>query len=179
MRDKLLRWRFPDRRQATLARRVLQRLTELRPLVNPRVSAAVLSTLWNRWATDRRYQRREAGRCVLRCSDTAEDSIEHYACCPVVRRTATRHLRMDLRPWPYALMDFMLATGPPSAPHPSQHDLVRMSLLLYATYNVTNAARRDLPQHAEEAAAMMQQSLWEGARGHPGSQRILQETWLP
>jgi hypothetical protein len=176
MRQKLDRWRLPGMEE-TLARRSLRRLVWLRDLVTPRVCAAVLSTMWNRWPTARRYQK--DGRCVLLCSSTAQDSIEHYACCPVIRDAARRHLNLHLRGWPYALTDLMLASGPPTARHPTEDERIRVAILNYAAYLTTNSARHCPPQDAAEAAAMLQQAIAEGARDHARSQLVLRRAWLP
>ena len=176
MRHKLQRWQLLGP-PAVVTARVLRRLTALKPLVAPRVQAAVLSTLWNRWTTGRRFQRQDV--CVLGCSLTAADSIEHYAHCPVIRTAAQRFLGLHMRPWPHALCDFLLATGPPSAPHPSRACLTRSAILLYAAYTTTNAARHRAPRTEAEAVAMMQQAIAEGVRGHPGSQRTMAEPWAP
>ena len=160
---------------AIIAARVLRRLQALKPVVAPLVSAAVLSTLWNRWTTGRRFQRQDI--CVLGCSPTAADSIEHYACCPIIRTAARRFLGLHMRPWPHALCDFLLATGPPSAPHPSRASLTRSAILLYAAYTTTNAARHRAPRTGAEAIAMIQQAIAEGVRDHPRPQRIMAEPW--
>ena len=174
MRQKLQRWQLPGP-PAVVAARVLRRLHTLKPLVAPRMSAAVLSTLWNRWTTGRRFQRQDV--CVLGCSPAAADSIEHYACCPIIRTAARRFLGLHMRPWPHALCDFMLTTGPPSAAHPSRACLTHSAILLYVAYNITNAARHKAPRTGAEAVAMMQQAIAEGVRDHPRSQRIMAEPW--
>ena len=168
------RWQLPGP-PAIIAARVLRRLQTLKPLVAPRVSAAVLSTLWDRRTTGRRFQRQDI--CVLGCSPTAADSIEHYACCPIIRTAARRFLGLHMRPWPHALCDFMLATGPPAAPHPSRANLTRSAILLYAAYTAANTARHRAPRTQAEAIAMMQQAIAEGVRDHPRSQRIMAEPW--
>jgi len=170
MRQKLRRWQMPGLPRI-ISDRANRRLVKLRDLAPPRVCAAMLSTLWNRWTTKRRFQQR--GRCVLLCSETASDCIEHYANCPVVRRSALRHLNLRLRPWPHALVDFMGLSGPPTANHPSDAALARTALLVYATYIVTNAARHKSPADMTEAMDMMKQAIWEGARGHEKCTRSL------
>lgn len=65
----------------------------------PRLIGAMHSTLWSRWTTERRNQRRHANtcRCRLGCprGPGAQDSIEHYACCPVVRDFGRRKLKLQ------------------------------------------------------------------------------------
>ena len=169
------RWQLPGP-PAIIAARVLRRLQTLKSLVAPRVSAAVLSTLWNRWTTGRRFQRQDI--CVLGCSPTAAYSIEHYACYLIIQTAARRFLGLHMRPWPHALCDLMLATGPPAAPHPSRANLTRSAILLYAAYAAANTARHRAPRTEAEAIAMIQQAIAEGVRDHPRSQRIMAELGL-
>ena len=72
---------FPERRMRAqprvAAQRALLTLETLRALVTPRISNAVVSTLWHRWTTARRFQQTQA--CCLQCAPEAQDSIEHYA----------------------------------------------------------------------------------------------------
>ncbi len=55
--------------------------------VPPKVCAAVFGTSWNRWCTAHRYQQRSSSSniCKFGCSLSAEDSLEHYRRCRVVR----------------------------------------------------------------------------------------------
>ena len=52
-----------------------------RPL--PCTTGAVLRTLFNGWATARRFRVMDARVCRFGCAD-GDDSIEHYATCPAV-----------------------------------------------------------------------------------------------
>jgi hypothetical protein len=69
----------------------------------PRVLAAYFRTIWNGWATDRRLNslRDTVRSCILGCE--AEDSLEHYCCCPAFWKFAIRSrprglgLRPELR----------------------------------------------------------------------------------
>ena len=161
------------------ATRALNRLNYLHKHASPRVSAAVLSTLWNRWTTARRFQ--FFTPCCLGCSDTAADSIEHYAHCPLARRAAETELRLQLREWPHALSDFMLITLPTcSDPRVTQgRILLRMALLVAAVYRVTNTARRRRPSTTQEAHSMMRQALLESVKNHPGAAQELHTVWAP
>ena len=62
-----------------------------------RACAAVLSTLWNRWCTHARYQNKNAptNKCLFLCSDSAEDSIEHYCQCPTTKKVLNNKLKLD------------------------------------------------------------------------------------
>jgi len=174
MRNKLRRWKMPGR-PAIIAARAVRRLQLLNVLTPPRVCAAMLSTLWNRWTTRRRFQQR--GKCVLLCSETAVDCIEHYAGCPAVRNAGRRHLNLHLRPWPNALPDFLGVAGPPLRRQPSDSELARGALLVYATYVATNAARHKSPANMLEAEQMIHQAILEGAKGHEKCARFLREAF--
>ena len=177
MRQKLRRWNHPGRPQVITAR-ATRRIQLLPRLVPPRVAAAVISTIWNRWATARGLQiEGPDNKCVLGCSPTAEDSLEHYACCPLIRQAARRHLRLNLREWPYALTDFLMVQGPPTTRHPDDEHITRHSLLLYAAYRVTNAARHRRPASRAEVAGMLQQAIGEGTRDHPRAAGVLRRVW--
>ena len=84
LRTRRHRWRLPGfpGRNALL---VAAQLARLRKMVPPRLRAATLSTILNRWTTDRRMRhvRKGACTCLLHCRDEAADSIEHYFRCPV------------------------------------------------------------------------------------------------
>ena len=177
MRQKLRRWNLPGRPQVITVR-ATRRIQLLPRLVPPRVAAAVISTVWNRWATARRLQIEGlANKCVFGCSPTAEDSLEHYACCPLIRQVACRHLRLNLREWPYALTDFLMVQGPPTTRHVDDEHITRHSLLLYATYRVTNASRHRRPASRAEVAGMLQQAIGEGNRDHPRAAGVLRRVW--
>ena len=98
MRYKIERWRLPGP-EARTARQILRRLGRLGALVPPRIAAACFSTIWNRWVTARRFQRRglPCNRCVLGCPGHAEDSIEHYSRCAVVWAFAARVMQIDIQ----------------------------------------------------------------------------------
>ena len=173
MRQRLNRWRLPGFPRRTAAR-ALQSLESVRTVAPPRVCAAVLSTMWNRWTTARRFQ--GAGRCVFLCSPTAQDSIEHYCSCAVVRQAYLKGLRLRLRAHPEALSDFLLVSLPPGDGQQNTI-LTRTALMVYATYVVTNAIRHGGHKPAE-ALEMLRQAILNGAQGHRGAERMLGELWL-
>ena len=81
IRHKLDRWSLCGMPGRT-AKNTLVVLRELRKRVPPRVSAALLRSMFNGWCTERRFQRH--GPCVFQCNEFCqEDIIEHYASCPV------------------------------------------------------------------------------------------------
>ena len=75
-------------------------------LAPPRVFAAVFRTYFNGWCTARRFQ--QAGTCAFGCIDY-EDSVEHYARCPVLARFGQKCLRLSYFPEPdQRRLDFFL-----------------------------------------------------------------------
>ena len=103
-RTKLARWLLQDTtrhryvaesvRQNTpagQAQRAHWLLHRLSSLVPPRVSAAVFSTIWNRWITTRRFQQKVIA-CRFGCGFDQSDSIEHYCRCTVVQQCCRRFL---------------------------------------------------------------------------------------
>ena len=174
-RHKLRRWRL-DGLPAVVARRVAMRFQELVPLAPPRVRAAVLSTLWNRWTTHRRFQQRGAAGdyCLLCCGGAgASDSLEHYGRCKVVWTVAERALRLPGPGSPGAWARFLLA-APDLDPAGAPDALCRVALLVYATYTVVNMARQQAPfGHAAVAADALEHTLREAARGHDKASRVL------
>ena len=93
MRHKLERWKlsgFPRR----CVPRVLSALGRLAGLVPPRLHVAVLSSLFNRRVTDRRFQR-HGGVCRFGCG--GDDSIEHYLRCARLHDFGARRLGLHLR----------------------------------------------------------------------------------
>ena len=176
MREKLTRRRLTIQPRVA-AQRAIRILEALRTLATPRISNAVLSTQWNRWTTACRFQRTQA--CRLRCSADSQDSIEHYACCPIIRTAALTLLRIELCPWPAALGDFLLLTDAPC--QDPTVDLPRrrlgMAVLVTAAYRTTNAARQSIPATPTGAADMMRQAMWEAVRNHPGAEAELNHVW--
>jgi hypothetical protein len=169
MRHKIERWKLqgPPGRAAT---RILCRLEKLRTLVTPRVSAACFSTIWNRWVTARRFQRRglPCNRCVLGCPGHAEDSIEHYSRCAVVWAFAARVMQIDIQ-HEKRLEAFFLAV--PEAD--DKEFLGRLAILIYITYRATNLARREECNDTTSSYEMMVQLSKEAVRGHAPSMRLL------
>ena len=156
------------------AERTLHNLHELSSLVAPRVWSAVFSTIWNRWTTARRFQRRNTSDnvCVLQCSPTAEDSTEHYSRCSHAQQLAVRCLRLDPRSQ-VNLHTFNLCN-----PHiTTQESLVASAVLIYSMYRATNYfRRRDIHTNAEIYEALRQWTR-EAVMGHGISSRILGNIW--
>ena len=164
MRARIERWVLPGP-PLRVARRVLRHLAALRDCAPPRMAAAALSTLWNRWCTERRFQR--IGPCVFGCADQA-DAIEHYARCPVVRRFACSFVRLAI-PAPEAMQYFMLSHGALA----NTDVLTRTAIVIYAVYRVTERVRREPASAQDVLPFMLQQSAREAVRGHPQATQVL------
>ena len=92
IRQKIARWKLNDvPRQVSC--RILHNLRTASKSVAPCVSAGCISTICNRWTTERRFQRRHlaSNKCVFFCparddGQGPEDSLEHYFSCPCLAR---------------------------------------------------------------------------------------------
>ena len=161
LRRRLERWRLPEL-LGVAARRVAQNLQRLPKLVPPRLRAAMLSTIFNRWTTDRRMRSLRGGRrvCVLGCSCTADDSVEHYVHCAVGRAwSRTRLCSDDAGP---AMARGVLATTMTDV------QLQREAVRNYVLYRAVNDLRRrefaTLEERAVCAKMVMNQLLYEATR---------------
>jgi hypothetical protein len=188
IRANLDRWKLLDaschphinligkqRTPAWTSEKTLQNLCKLRELVPPRVVSAVFSTVWNRWATKRRWQQRSSALniCQLNCGTEAEDSIEHYSRCPRTQELARRFLRLDpLRQ--VNLHSFMMCN-----PHTSSDaDLTATALLVYAVYRTTNCQRfQQMLTETEDIISAMKQFAREGAKGHSNAKKVIDSRW--
>ena len=159
----------------------------------PRVSAAVLRTFWNGWCTKRRFQQR--GPCLLGCTSfSAEDSIEHYECCPVTLDFAHRILGLEMHtchnravygrrriPLPgvagRAHVGKLTALGLNLAPA-TDDLLILRALWCYAVYRTTNEIRQCPCATPEVAGDLLRQFAHEGARNHCRSMRALASAHL-
>ena len=167
MRHKLARWRlsgFPR----LVAWRILGRLRGLRALVAPRVQVAVLSSLFNRWVTGRRFQRQCGGRCALGCE--GDDSLEHYLRCRVGRAFAARCL--DLHLTSAECWECMMLAQPPAGHGDTPLTWQRVAILHYALYRVVHA-RLHCALPDEQVNRALRQAVTEAVRGHPASAQLL------
>jgi len=98
LREKLVNWKIAAPPVGILARRALRTLDKAFELVSVRVAVVLFRTWQNGWCTASRFQDHQA-RCLFSCtSSCSEDSIHHYAHCPVVLEFAQRRLNMTQRP---------------------------------------------------------------------------------
>ena len=172
IREKLVRWRLLGP-PAHVARRVHGRLTSLATLVTPRVAAACFSTIWNRWTTARRYQKRQHpdNHCVLGCGGQAEDSIERYCRCQTVRAVGANYLRLwgDIDLGAFVLADARLQ---------DEESLTCVAVLVYATFMATNRFRREGGTSEQVAKDALEQFCRSAVKGHQRSQRVVDNRWV-
>ena len=167
IRTNLERWRLAGLPRV-VADRFAERISCLNRLAPPRVAAAVFSTGWNRWCTFRRFQQRSnpLNTCKIGCGGEAEDSIEHYCRCRIMRRFHREELGLDSD---WLLPHWLGVQGPPVSVE--QH--FQGALGAYAAYRITNMARHCQGCSEETARRAFQQALVEGTIGHPRAASLL------
>ena len=118
---------------------------------------------------------RPGGICRLGCGGCAEDSIEHYAHCRAVRKTADSYLALgsictiDLEHFLLAAEVFRVNTDA----------LVCAAVLVYATYTTTNALRATRRSLSQDAAyEMLKQNCRNAVMGHSGSTKVIDSRWF-
>ena len=171
LRSRLSRWHLQGvpRIQAS---RALRGFADLRELVPPRVVAAVFSTIWNRWPTARRSQRRAARecRCQLGCPGRAEDSIEHYSHCAVLHGFASRRLNFHVTGGFLPVWCLVHGSDPTMR--------TKAALMAYVGYRATNTARHmggTTPNHATE---MLGQLLYDAVRDHREAAAVVNNSFV-
>ena len=123
----------------------------------------MLGMLYNRWTTDRRMRtvRDRQGCCVLGCSITAADAIEHYVHCPVILEWLRVRMRVTV-PRP-RMQYWMLATKMPD------QGLCRISAAVYVLNKAVHHVRRltfESPEaQTEYVWHFLNQQLHEATRG--------------
>ena len=157
LRHKASRWRLTGLPGPT-ARCIQRNLQRLKAIAPPRVRAAVLSTLFNRWTTDRRMRSLRAtnGGCRLGCPRCAQDSLEHYARCGVIQQWAERRLRQA--PTQRPTEQWMFAT------RMSDEQLGRNTIVVYVAYRTTQHVRHLSRATPEYIRHYMNQMLHEAVR---------------
>jgi hypothetical protein len=176
IRHKVERWKLEqtgglEMLPGRVAGRIFQRLHELKNLVTTRVVAAVFSTLWNRWCTERRFSR--MGGCLLGCGGEAEDSIEHYVHCRTIHSVATRVLRLNFegreaKGW------FLLANKELA----DESVLTCMGVLIYAAYRTFNKMRVVGARGKTFAEDLMEQYIREAVKDHGKSSKVVNGRWV-
>ena len=186
-REKLGRWLLGDRSRhhsvpdntihATprwQAERACWIFSRLKNLVPPRVHSAVFGTIWNRWGTTRRYQKRVI-ECRFGCGAQEGDSIEHYCRCGVVKEVGRKMLNINSENF-VNLHGFTL-----TSPYINLRDtLTCIGLLIYGTYRAFNCVKHDGGSFGSAKAAYdgICQSIREGAKGHSNAIKVLNSRWI-
>ena len=168
LRHKLDRWGLPGL-PGRNAIRCGKMLRMLHTCVPPRFRTAVWRTLFNGWCTSRRFQKQ--GACCFRCQSwIQEDSIEHYAICPIVKDFARRRLNIHPASWERCLfitLDSIKGTY-------GKEDLARHALWVYAVYKAHNFLRyRPLDEDVQPLDVLAQYAV-EGTLGHPFAMNCLE-----
>ena len=174
VRAKLCRWNLAGVPNIT-ANRCTRTLDHLGRLVPPRVCAAVWKTIWNGWTTARRYQKK--GNCLLCCGGRyAEDSIEHYARCSVVREVGRTFLGMQQSSYDKWLGNF-ITLGVNSC-KVDDNMLTLRAVLVYAIFRTTNQLRHRPTDSVELARDMVCQFAKEAVRGHDKATQLLDNAFV-
>ena len=166
LRHKMKRWRL-NIPHGIVCRRISRRLKLVQELTSPRVQGGVFRTLWNGWTTAARFQ--GTHRCVLACSPTAEDRIEHYACCPFFRRLIINWMGLD--PRLVSLAGFLLA-----APVMSDQEVVLVSVAVYAMHRATAHFRNGGAPAPQVVTDFLQQMCQSAVFGHSSLMVLEQAT---
>ena len=158
----------------TNTRIIHRHLGELSKLVAPRVQAAVFKTLWNGWTSERGFQRRGSKNnvCKFRCSDTAEDSIEHYCRCPIVMKVAQSYLHIQYPP-EEALNVWTMNTYWADNPEV----MTCIGLLVYGVFNAFNSISHHGISNSNQAYNCIVQHCKQGVLAHQASTRVLATCW--
>ena len=173
IRHKIARFDFSDRSR-TQAYRGLIAFDKLRVLVPPRVVAAVFSTIWNRWTTARRFQRRDtpSNICCLGCASPAEDSLEHYARCSVLRDFASQRLR-------YSPQDGTFLPDWCGARLLDDSTRTKAAIMAYIAYRASNTARHQGGLQREAAIQCLGQLLHDAVRNHSLAATVVESVFVP
>ena len=159
VRHKLERWRLPGLPRQT-ADRYEKHMLQVSRTAPPRVTAAVISTAWNRWCTARRFQARDspANICQLGCGGDAEDSIEHYCRCSVI--TECHKAMLGIQPqW---LLPLWIGTHDKCK---NEDVRIRGAVGAYAAYKTTNMARHMGGITSEAAKRAFHQAVSDATAG--------------
>ena len=155
-------------------RRALQICKQSAHLVPPRVSTAALRALFNGRCCARRFQMKKSC-CLLGCANEfAEDSIEHYAHCPIVREFASRKLKLGPHLVGNICSFLRLNRGV------GNDERTLQLLLLHCVYSATDLLRFNRPiLDIGCVHELLLQCMHQGANNCSNAQQILREALTP
>ena len=106
--------------------------------------------------------------CVLNCSASAEDRIEHYCRCPHILRFA--HTILFIAPEDCTLARFLLAES-----NLSDKQLTLFAVLVYSVFRTTNALRNLVDVRPNVVFDMLEEHAKNAVKGHSKSASVLYE----
>lgn len=174
IRHKMQRWKIQDLPPRVLTDRVTTLLSTLSTILPPKVTAAVLRTLFNGWTTARRSQR--IGCCVFGCSPTAHDSLEHYATCPTVHTFGRKWLGLPHHDDPLQRRYDFITLGAHQHRSLDPDITIRKAIRIYATYRAVLTIKHSDNLSPQTASELLPQYARMAAMGHRRSTRSL-VTW--
>ena len=132
----------------------------------------MVSTLWNRWPTARRSQRRatQEYRCQLGCPGKAENSIEPDSHCAVLHGFASRRLNFHVSGGFLSFWCLVQGSDPGTR--------TKATLMAYISYRATNAARRIGGTTSEYASQMLGQLLYDAVRDHREAAAVVSGSFI-
>ena len=127
---------------------------------------AACCSAWNGWATAARFQ--ASAPCVLGCSPSAEDRIEHYCRCPGVRDLMINFLGL---PEERCCIESFIFAATPLDPN----TLSLMAVAVYSMFRATHEFRNNPLHHGQEVVSdCLRQFCFSATNGHPMSAQRLQ-----
>jgi hypothetical protein len=140
-------------------------LGRLRKVVPPRVHAAILATIMNRWCTTRRTQQNHAPHPCLLCGWEEGDDVRHYGGCQRVKELYKR-LCGDAT---NNLFSTWIGVSRGSDKHTAT-----AALCCYAAYRTTNALRAS--GGAVDTRRLLWQAAYMGQKGAPRLRNLYSQT---
>ena len=154
--------------EGTLTRRAARYLHQAFKPVPVKVALVLFRSCFNGWCTARRFQKKESC-CLLGCSsEFGEDSIQHYAHCPIVMDFAKTRLGLPMS-CIGGMQNFLCL----------QRDMenairVLQLLLLHAVYSATNCIRVSRPTLSSNAMPQfLLQYVHQGAPQMSSTQNVV------
>ena len=160
IRGKMKRWKL-DGPEATVAARIARNCNTIGRTCRPCVVGMVFRTLYNGWPTTWRMRTMPGAACVrscvLGCSSTAVDKIEHYLVCPVAWQVFSTNHSTQLDPCRKNRQAMLLAEK-----GLDEREISNIGVSIYAMARTVHACRGN---EDCEPTAVLRLYLAEGIRG--------------